>query len=113
MKKLLLLSIVFMALAGSTAFGQVKKGTINAVIQTPTVQCEQCKKRIEDDLKRVDGILKVVVDFKKKVTKVSFLADRTNIEYIKTAIANVGYDADDVAANPEAYKRLPKSCQKQ
>ncbi len=55
----------------------------------------------------------MVVDFKKKVTKVSFLADRTNIEYIKTAIANIGYDADDIAANAEAYKRLPKSCQKQ
>ena len=102
-----------MAIAGSTAFGQAKKGTVNAVIQTATVQCEQCKKRIEDDIKRVDGILKVVVDFKKKVTKVSFLAERTNIEYIKTAIANIGYDADDVAANQEAYKRLPKSCQKQ
>lgn len=113
MKKLLLLSIAIMAIAGSSAFGQVKKGTVNAVIQTPTVLCERCKKRIEDDIKRVDGVLKVVVDFKKKVTKVSFLAERTNIEYIKTAIANIGYDADDVAANPEAYKRLPKSCQKQ
>lgn len=113
MKKFLLLSLVFVFLAGAQSFGQVKKGTVNAVIQTPTVQCEQCKKRIEDDLKRVDGILKVQVDFKKKVTKVSFVTDRTNIEYIKTAIANVGYDADDVAANPEAYKRLPKSCQKQ
>ena len=36
---------------------------------------------------------------------------RTNIENIKTALANLGYDADDVTADPDAYKRLPITCQ--
>jgi mercuric ion binding protein len=42
---------------------------------------------------------------------VVWYADRTNIETIKTALANMGYDADDVTADPDAYKRLPVTCQ--
>jgi mercuric ion binding protein len=111
MKKLTLFMIAFLVIS-FTGWGQVKKAAQTVTIQTPTVQCEKCKKRIEDDLKRVDGVQKIVVDYKRKTTKVTFLNDRTNIEYIKTAIANIGYDADDIKANPEAYDKLPKTCKK-
>lgn len=102
------------AVAGlvSLGFGQAKKAVQTVAIQTPTVQCESCKKRIEEFMKREDGVQKVNVDFKKKVTKVTFVADRTNVENIKTAIANAGYDADDVKADDAAYKKLPKCCKK-
>ena len=111
MKRLLFLTV---ALAGifTIGFSQAKKGLQTAVIKTPTVQCEMCKKRIEDFVKRDGGVQKVTVDYKKKVVKVTFLTDRTNIENIKAAIANVGYDADDVTANEESYKKLPKCCKK-
>ena len=58
------------------------------------------------------GISAVKVDVKKKTTTVTWLTDRTNIEEIKTSIANIGYDADDVAAEESAYNRLPKCCKK-
>lgn len=110
MRKLtLLFSLLFFIVIGASA--QAKKAVQTVTIQTPTVHCEQCKLRIESDLKRTIGIQKVVVDFKRKTTKVTFVSDRVNIEEIKTAIANNGYDADDVKADPEAVKRLPKTCQ--
>ena len=111
MKKLLFMVIAVM---GITIFAsaQAKKGVQTVTIQTPSVQCESCKKRIEEYLKRGDGIQKSNVDFKKHVTKVTFVAERTNVENIKAAIANAGYDADDVKADEEAYKRLPKCCKK-
>lgn len=111
MKKLLFLAF---AVIGITTFAsaQAKKGVQTVTIQTPTVQCESCKKRIEEHLKREDGVQKSTVDFKKHVTKVTFVAERTNVENIKAAIANAGYDADDVTADEEAYKRLPKCCKK-
>jgi mercuric ion binding protein len=91
----------------------VRKGAQEiATIKTPTVQCEECKERIENYLAREDGVQKVVVDYKKKITKVTYLIDRTNYENVKTAIANAGYDADDVTANPESYKKLPTCCKK-
>lgn len=111
MKKLILLAI---AVIGVTSYSsaQAKKTTQTVTIQTPTVQCESCKKRIEEYLKAEEGVLKSNVDYKKHVTKVTFLTERTNIENIKTGIANAGYDADDVKADAEAYKKLPKCCKK-
>ena len=113
MKKILLTGIAgFMFTAGAIA-----QKSVSAEIQTPTVQCEMCKKAIETYLRRVDGVTYVQVvyqpkDSSKRKVKVKYLADRTNIEMIKTSIANVGYKADDIDANPESYKMLPKCCKK-
>ena len=112
--------IVFIAVmcAGSIfAFSQssapVRKGALEtATISLPTIQCEECKDRIEKYMTREDGVKEIKVDYKKKTCKVTYLWDRTTIENIKTAIANIGYDADDVTADAEAYKRLPTCCKK-
>jgi copper chaperone CopZ len=103
--------LMLLAGIGFTASAQQKK-PITVKIQTPGMQCDECKKRIEDYLKYEEGVTKVVAWPKSKYVSVSYLADRTNIENIKTAIANVGYDADDVKADEDAYKRLPKTCKK-
>jgi mercuric ion binding protein len=110
MKKIhLFLALIF----GLTTAGVAQtKSQLTAVIKTPTVQCDQCKARIERYMAHEDGIVKVNVDYKKKITTVTYMTDRTNIENIKALIANVGYDADDVTAEPDAYKRLPPSCKK-
>ena len=110
MKKFLFLTI---AIAGFSVFVSAQtKPVQTAKIKTPTVQCDMCKERIETYLKRYDGVTYVNVNVKRKETTVKFLTDRTNIENIKTAIANAGYDADDVPANPDSYKGLPKCCKK-
>jgi mercuric ion binding protein len=109
MKKLLLVSIVIGFAAASSA--QVK-AVLKAKIQTPNALCEACKTRIESQLRRTDGVVFVDVNYRKGETTVKYLTDRTDIEQIKTAIANLGYDADDVTANEESYKRLPKTCKK-
>lgn len=111
MKKRLFLSIVLAGFA-LTGFSQVKKSVQTVTIKTPTVQCDMCKKRIEEYMIRETGVQKVAVDYKRKTAKVTYVTDRTNVENIKTAIANMGYDADDVTANEESYKELPKCCKK-
>lgn len=95
-----------------------------AKIPTPSVQCEMCKNRIEQYLKRIDGVTTVNVNHRRKEITVKFLADRTNIEMIKASIANAGYDVAkpttdgskpteiEIAANPDSYKMLPKCCKK-
>jgi hypothetical protein len=60
----------------------------------------------------MDGLVYVDVNYRRGETNVKYQTDRTDIEQIKTAIANLGYDADDVTANEEAYKKLPKTCKK-
>jgi mercuric ion binding protein len=110
MKKIqILLALVF---GITTATMAQTKPQLTAVIKTPTVQCEECKNRIEKYMSHEEGIVKCVVDYKKKTTTVTYMTNRTNVENIKADIANVGYDADDVTAEPDSYKRLPTCCKK-
>lgn len=106
--------VMVMLLAGiGSAIAQSKKGTlVTAKISTPTAVCEQCKDRIERYLLKEEGVQSAKVNFRQKFTTVKFYSDRTNIENVKTAIANAGYDADNVTANPESYNRLPTTCKK-
>ena len=110
MKKIALSLIGLFSIALS-ASAQVK-AVQTAKISTPTIQCEMCKKKMETYLNRQDGVQTINVNVKKKETTVKYITDRINEEEIKTAIANAGYDAGDVTANPDSYKRLPKCCKK-
>ncbi len=84
-----------------------------AIISLPTLQnCDKCKDQIEFFISKTEGVTAVKVDLKRKTATVSWLTDRTNKEYIKTAIANLGFDADDIEAEEYAYKRLPACCKK-
>ena len=110
MKKIVL-GILAVSGFAMTSSAQVK-ASMTAKIKTPTVGCDDCKNRIETYLKRYDGVTSIQVNWHQKITTVKYLTDRTNIEEIKAAISNCGYDADDIPAFEEAYKRLPKTCKK-
>jgi copper chaperone CopZ len=110
MKKLFLTTIVASTIS-IVASAQTKAVQVTK-ISTPTVQCDMCKSRIEQYLKRVDGVTLVNVAVKKKEVTVKYITDRTNVEMIKASIANAGYDAAEIAANPDSYKLLPKCCKK-
>ncbi len=112
MKYLVVLTLMVFGFSDAAFSQTAKKGIQTVTISTPTVQCEMCKKRIESYMIREEGVQKVDVNYKNKKTKVTYLAERTNIENIKTAIANVGYDADDITANEESYDKLPNCCKK-
>jgi periplasmic mercuric ion binding protein len=108
--KTFILGIIAISVFSASSFAQQKTG-MKAVIKTPGVQCEACKTRIENHLIHEDGVSSVKADYRKHTVTVVWYTDRTNIENIKTALANMGYDADDVTADQDAYKRLPVTCQ--
>jgi mercuric ion binding protein len=110
MKKLLFTSLIA-CIFSMGASAQVK-ALQTAKISTPTIQCDMCKKRIEDVVRRYDGVTNVNVNVKRKEVTIKYLTDRTNEEILKAAIANAGYDANEISANPEVYKSLPKCCKK-
>ena len=105
-------TLTLLSLIGLVSVSFAQKASQKVVIKTPTVQCEMCKDKIEKYLTREPGVSAVKVDYKKKTTTITYLTDRNNIEQLKTAIANAGYDADDVTADEDAYKKLPKCCKK-
>jgi mercuric ion binding protein len=110
MKKILISTLM---ISGFVLAGHAQtKPLLTAKINTPNALCEECKTKIETYLKRFDGVTFINVNYRKGETTIKYLTDRINIEEIKTAIANVGFDADDVPANPDFYKLLPKCCKK-
>ncbi|MBL7703468.1 MAG: heavy-metal-associated domain-containing protein [Ferruginibacter sp.] len=106
------LSLLVFFLFTTAGFAQYQevKPTGKAVIKTPTILCEKCQEKVEFFISKRPGVTSVAVNIRKKTTTVTWLNDRTTLENIKTDIANLGYDADDIEAEEYAFKRLPKEC---
>jgi periplasmic mercuric ion binding protein len=98
---------LFLSVAASAQGQKAKKATI----KLPTVSCDQCKATIENSVwKQVEGVQFIEVKVKQKYAKVTFLPDRISLDNLRLFIADLGYQADDEAPDPEAMKLLPKLC---
>jgi copper chaperone CopZ len=103
------LSVIALSVFSTASVAQ-QKAVQKAVIKTPGIQAEVCKTGVENFLVHEYGVSSVKADYRKHTVTVVWYTDRTNIENIKTALANMGYDADDVTAEPDATKKLPPAC---
>ena len=112
LQKMKQLKLTLLAIIGFVAVSFAQDKTSTAVISTPSVQCSMCKSKIEKNLKKIDGISAVKVDYKKKTTTVSWEEGKTNLENIKNSISKSGYEADDVLADSAAYENLADCCKK-
>jgi len=109
-KSIILLAIFTLAIITAKAQDEPKQ-TAEIKIQTSAI-CGMCKERIEHDLSFAKGVNGVSLDDETKIVTVSYKTSKTNPDKIRKAISEIGYDADDVPANQEAYDKLPKCCQK-
>lgn len=80
-------------------------------IQT-TAQCQECKEIIEKALINEKGVRFAELDIKTKKAKVIYNPKKTTPEQLRIVISKVGYDADEIPADPEAVKRLSPCCTK-
>tara|TARA_B100000519_G_scaffold192724_1_gene194484 strand:+ start:354 stop:707 length:354 start_codon:yes stop_codon:yes gene_type:complete len=83
---------------------------VKVTVQTPTIQCGMCQKTIEKGLAKLDGVGSSTVDLATKTTQVSYDVEKTDLVSIERAISNLGYQANDAVANPDAYDALPACC---
>ena len=83
---------------------------VNAVLNTPTIQCGMCQKTIEMGLKKVSGISHSAVDLETKTTKVIYDKEKTDLTKIEKAISELGYQANETLANSTAYDALAPCC---
>ena len=108
MKKLNVLLIALLMVSGTYAqnskFEEIK-------IKTSS-QCNMCKETIEETLAFEKGVKSSNVEVKEQIVTVKYKKSKTSPEKIRAAISKAGYDADDVAADPKAYSKLPACCKK-
>ena len=85
--------------------------TQTVVIQTSAI-CESCKTRIEGALNAMAGVKNSNLNLDDKKVTVVFSTKKTNVDAIKNLLSSIGYDADELKANPTAYENLPTCCKK-
>ena len=108
MKNLILVSALCLFSVFAFAKGP-KPATVK--IKTSAI-CEMCKERIERNLGLTKGISEAVLNLDDKVATVTYNSRKTNVEKIKKAIAEVGYEADELPADQKGYDKLPACCKK-
>jgi len=75
-------------------------------------QCGECKEIIEEALAFEKGVKTAELDVETKIVTVTYKKNKTSPEKIRKAISKVGYDADDLTADPKAYSKLDACCKK-
>ena len=116
MKWIVILILIFLATNVNAQVMQAKAqwGTI----KVPQLKCWECQQRLDKYLTLEKGpntdagILQWKTDLRNGVLKVQFISDRITLDYIRTSVANAGFDADSITAEPDAYKKLPPPCKK-
>lgn len=111
-----IIAVILIAFASFSAAAQDKKNE-KAVIKT-NIYCDHCKecptcgKNLQSSLLKFKGVKMYELDDKKMTISLYYNGEKTNIGELRKAISNLGYDADDVRANPEAYEALDGCCKK-
>ncbi len=80
-------------------------------IQTSAI-CGMCEERIETNMAFEKGVKSVELDDETKIVTIVYKTAKTDPDKLRKAISKLGYDADDVAADPDAYEKLPACCKK-
>lgn len=90
-----------------------KKATL--VVKTPTTCnhckiCETCGQKLETDLYFVRGIKVVEYNEEAQTTTIVYKPRQITPEQVRQEIAKLGFDADDVKADPLAYEKRDECC---
>jgi copper chaperone CopZ len=92
-------------------YAQEKKSKFETVTIQTSAQCGDCKTRIEDGLNYTKGVKFAELDLITKKVTVKYAAEKISLQQVKEKINSIGYDADEMKANPEAILKLPACCQ--
>ena len=111
--KISLILVIFVTIGiTNISWGQeaeVKEKEIK--IKTSAI-CGMCEERIETNIAFEKGVKSVELDDETKIVTIVYKTSKTDPDKLRKAISKLGYDADDVEADPKAYAKLPACCKK-
>lgn len=107
--KNIILGMMLLFVALSTQAQDVKNKNANYEFEV-NGNCGQCQKRIQKAAFSVLGVKSASWD--KETHKMSVIIDeeKCTLLEVKTAIAKVGHDNDEVKTTPEVYEKLHSCC---
>ena len=104
-----ILAIFLITLAHAQEEPRVVEGGNQIKIKTSAI-CEMCKETIEYDMTFEKGMKNAILDLDTKVLTILYNPNRTDPETLRKRITKVGYNADNLKRDPEAYEKLPFCC---
>jgi mercuric ion binding protein len=116
MKNSVLKSIVLVvSLFFFSNFVSAQKTTQKAVIKTflhcdHCKECETCGQKFKTEMLKIKGVKMYELDDKAMTFTIYYNSKKTTLQAIKEGISKLGYDADEVKADPEAYESLDGCC---
>lgn len=85
-------------------------GTSDTLEIKTSAVCRMCKNTIEKAVMTERGVKSVRLDVPSKMATVVYNPEKTSPEKIRKAITAVGYTADDIPPEPEAFENLHFCC---
>ena len=108
MKKIIILAIAAILTLGANA-QQVSKGEQTVTIQTNGV-CQKCADKFKENVPYFKGVKSYSYDMKTAKLTINYDAKKTNPDQLRTEVSKLGYNADNVKADPAARAKLPACC---
>ena len=113
MKNLIFIVLLLFAAVASHAQKKVEKAVIQTAIYCDHCKvCETCGKHFQSNIYNIDGVQMYELDEKAMTITVYYNTKKTDLHRIRKAISELGYDADDIKADPAAYEKLDGCCKK-
>ena len=111
MKKLILLALVSLITLGVSAQQSktASKGEQTVTIQTNGV-CQKCADKFKENVPYFKGVKSYNYDMKTAKLTINYDAKRTNPDQLRQEVSKLGYNADNVKADPAARAKLPACC---
>ncbi len=107
--------LLFVLIVLTSINSNAQKAVQKVIIKT-AINCDHCKKCetcgdvLEKTLLKEKGIQMITLDEKAMTITVIYNTKKTDLSVIKDAISKLGYDADDVKADPAGYEKLDRCC---
>ncbi len=86
------------------------KGDHTSVDIRSNTVCDMCKKTIETEMLYVKGVKAVTVDLATSSIHVDYDERKTDPVKLRTAVAKLGYAADELPPDMKAREELPECC---
>lgn len=90
--KIRLFTTVLIALLGTTPL--LAKDLRTAVFKVTQMHCENCEKKVKENIRFEKGLKKFTTDVKTRTVTITYDAEKTNVEKLKEGFRKFSYEAE-------------------
>lgn len=93
MKKTLLIAVAALLLAGVSGESKTAKPVLKKVVYCTDLDCENCAKKIRENVSFEKGVKDLSVDVPTKAVEIQFDSNKTDTTQLRKALNKLGYEA--------------------